>query len=598
MAALADASCPLKWKIPLSTLHNENIAPRALIGKTAIWFWVLLATISIPMIVSYFLNLWRLEHYQFFPFALVAIFWLARTRMNRANIQGPRNFVAGSLVAVSVAIATFAIVVGSPWVNAISLVLLGITFFYSQSDESGKSLIGLSVPLLMLIRLPLGLDQLFVIKLQRITTQLSSVFLDLLAIPHSTETNAIQLANRELFVAEACSGIQSVFTLAFVACLFIAVNRRGLWLLPLYVLVAIVLAVVGNVLRVTTIVAMEVWLNFDVTDGWRHATVGYASLLFAIAILWSFENLILTLFHGISRSRRGWDRNPFIGLFNKFAQDFVSESDQGESTSVLRAKDRRVTLMEGILLGKSARVSGIVFCLFLTIFSLATASELKIPGFGLPGGFMDHTRILNPSKSIFDNKLEYLEIVSHERSRDNENPRLGRNADVWNFRLNDLGGQIVLSQTYHGWHEFCLCYGNDEWNLLTRETLEKETPSDDGILDASPTPIAYARFRKNHRQEGYLFYSAVYGDGKFVYPPPQAGRLDAKFNTLIDAPAESMAMMQIWVTTDQKLNTQVLRAFREDFFRIRKEISAACREKDTQANVEDRIINTDEKGAE
>ena len=69
-------------------------------------------------------------------------------------------------------------------------------------------MIGLALPLVMLINLPLGYDQLLTMRLQQITSGLSSVMLDVLAIPHALNNNVIQLATRELFVAEACSGLQ------------------------------------------------------------------------------------------------------------------------------------------------------------------------------------------------------------------------------------------------------------------------------------------------------------------------------------------------------------------------------------------------------
>ncbi|MGZ7227087.1 archaeosortase/exosortase family protein, partial [Streptococcus pyogenes] len=76
------------------------------------------------------------------------------------------------------------------------------------------------------------------------------VLLDAFAVPHAVANNVIQLANRELFVAEACSGIQSVFTLAFLALLMIAWRRRRVWMTPIYLLIACLLAVFANVIRV------------------------------------------------------------------------------------------------------------------------------------------------------------------------------------------------------------------------------------------------------------------------------------------------------------------------------------------------------------
>jgi exosortase len=129
----------------------------------------------------------------------------------------------------------FGILIASPWVCTVAMLLFFLSFFASARDFDGRSLVDLALPLVMVINLPLGYDQLLSIRLQQVTTALSSVVLDVLAIPHAVSNNVIRLASRELFVAEACSGIQSVFTLMFLATLLVSFCRRPIWVTPIYV---------------------------------------------------------------------------------------------------------------------------------------------------------------------------------------------------------------------------------------------------------------------------------------------------------------------------------------------------------------------------
>jgi exosortase len=539
-------------------------------GTSSFWtyFWSALAIIAIPMLVSYFLNLWRLEHYRFFPFVFIAIGYLFVMRSDD-EVRGPRGTYSWILVGISLVLFIGSMALSSPWLTMVGLFILGVAFFKSQSGERDATLVGLVVPMVMLIRIPLGIDQLLVIRLQGVTTRLSSLFLDVVGVIHSTEGNVLHLPNRELFVAEACSGIQSVFTLSFVACLMVTYFRRRTWLLPGYLLVAIVLAIFGNVLRVSSVAVGDVWLKLDLSDGLPHEILGYFSLGVSMGFLWSFDYLVRSLLHEIPGDRFGGfgNYNPLIGVYNRTAAEFFDE-DRHDVIQKVSAKTSRI---DELTRKPIIRVTGIILTSCLTVASAATALELTIPGIGRGGMFLSSERIVNPSPELFDDQLMNLELLSHERSRDGENPRLGKNADVWNVQLESIRGQIVLSQTYHGWHEFCLCYENNKWKLINREMLYDPE-------GASGVPIAFARFRNEQGHDGYLLYTGVFENGEVVDPPRQAGRLGLRFQSLSKDASEPMAMLQLWIPSNQSIPPQELLKVNEDFFLIRKVVSEMFRE--------------------
>jgi cobalamin biosynthesis protein CobD/CbiB len=47
------------------------------------WFWSGLVVACLPMLVIYFARMWRLEQYQYFPFAIGIVAWLVWTRSDR-----------------------------------------------------------------------------------------------------------------------------------------------------------------------------------------------------------------------------------------------------------------------------------------------------------------------------------------------------------------------------------------------------------------------------------------------------------------------------------------------------------------------------------
>ncbi|GAA5511098.1 exosortase U [Novipirellula caenicola] len=590
--ATIDPSAALDTELLSDSTTYETHRPNA------VWigFWAALTLPFLPMLVSYLLNLWNLEHYRFFPFALLAVAAIGYSRVQRP-LHGPRGALAWGALAAAFVLAAASFRLGSPWVSCIGFVFLVLAFFSSQSGLGGGRLIAVAVPLLPMVRLPLGMDQLVVIRLQSITTSLSSVLLDVLSVAHAVQGNVIQLPNRELFVAEACSGIQSVFTLAFAATLLVAYHRRRLWLLPMYVVAAVVLAIFGNVLRVTIVAVAEAWFVLDLATGWPHTLLGYATLGIALLCFLSFDHLIVSLLHAAPAYDDESTYNPLLRLWNvtvdrryRFtADDSVGYSSLPDEPARLQ---QRVTLSDrvgSLLENKRLRFASAAVLLVLTGVSFATASSLTIPGYGDGGGFMAEHRIVEPSEDIFDAHLQTLEILDHQQSRNNDNPQLGKNADLWQAKLGDLPAQIVLSQTYLGWHELCFCYEIDGWRVLNREIamqsseldLTSEQRSPEEAADSPPWhPYAYARLRKQATYEGYLFYAGIFADGEVMVPPPKPGMLGQRF-TPADQPentSDEMVMFQVWITSPKKLSPETLRGVQDDFQAMVAALSSKMKE--------------------
>ena len=94
------------------------------------------------------------------------------------------------------------------------------------------------------------------------------------------------------------------------------------------------------------------------------------------------------------------------------------------------------------------------------------------------------------------------------------------NADLWDMNVGEVPGQVVVSQTYRGWHELCVCYENMDWRQLSREVT---TPPETEPPVADPTTFITARFRNREGQFGYLLFSAINEDGTIEEAPSSFG---------------------------------------------------------------------------
>ncbi len=156
----------------------------------------------------------------------------------------------------------------------------------------------LAFPLLFLflmVPLPQSLVNVIAFPLQLIATDLAVDSLYVLSIPALREGNIIHLANTQLLVAEACSGLRSLMALSTLAIVFAYFFRKNTVERIVIVASAIPIAILVNSFRV----ALTGWLTHsfgpEAAEGMIHTTEGFftfglafAALLFEAWLIQSF----------------------------------------------------------------------------------------------------------------------------------------------------------------------------------------------------------------------------------------------------------------------------------------------------------------------
>ena len=553
-------------------VRAEKISPMFLQSPTFFqswgFFWLVVLLVGLPLMVPYCAQLWRMKHYQFFPFAYAVVAWLTYSRWDR-GFRPPLGWLSWFLVVGGLLLTVLGMFAMSPWLGTVGLFLVVTAFLIACHGEEDASLVGLAIPLALTIHLPLAYDQILTIKLQRLTTSLSSVFLDLLTIPHAVENNVIQLSTRELFVAEACSGVQSVFTLMFVASVLIALNRRPLWFAPFYLAIATLMALAANILRVTTVAVGDVWFDIDLASGWQHETVGYLALALAMMFLLSFDQLCVAILHPVDSRAFDGRGNPFAIAWNSMLGVF----DQNENPTggpIARALGAMEPVGRTLWQRVVPRTVILVFCMVAMMYASIQAYHIQNP-----------TRILanrseilwSPSPDIIKD-LEYdtIRITQHEIAREKSNPRLGENADIWNYETDDAGlpGQIVLSQPYAGWHELCFCYEAANWLLLDRKIKQAKVTDGQKKSQDREDKFALAIFKREQGQFAYLFYAGFDSGGNTLHPPSHIGRLSTRFGALDDS--TQILMFQMLVVLEDRISPSLLNKLTNDFLLAKEAI--------------------------
>lgn len=536
-------------------------------------FWCLLLIAPIPLMVPYLIELWQVEWYRYFPFVFAAVGVLVYLRWDR-TFSPPLGWFSWAAIGFALFMVMVAAALRYPWFATLGFVIIAWSCLNSMKGRDDATLFGLGLPLLLLLRPPFRSDNVLIAELQSITTWLSSVFLDVLAVPHATYGNVMMLPKRELFVAEACSGVQSVFTLAFFACVLISWKRIRLWLFPVYLLVAVILAIAANTIRVTSIAVAESWLGLDLSGGVGHALLGYLCLLIGAGLLLSFDQLIELAFHPVEGGEvnpiaRGWNR---LAIQPREERSAINAEQYGRRERRFGASMRTAHVPKVVGWGFVATVAVVV------IASVGqTIRSQRRQTLAVGSGQM----LFAPPEDMLRGFVGSLKIKEHQSSRGNTNPDLGANSDSWMCEGDGVQAQIVLSQPYSGWKELCVCYEGGVWNLVNRT---ERLPDEDDIAGPDGS-YAIGRFRTKDESghNAYLFFSAIRPDGTVMAAPTRLGSLGTRFMHRLDYGGvwelDDVMMLQMWAVSNGRLSPETIQRLETDFVTARTMVLEAVRER-------------------
>jgi len=239
-----------------------------------------------------------------FLVAPLAIFfaWEHRRELRRAPIAGSwLGLVPLSLGAAALAVGRLGVELTAMRVGFV-LTLIGLVLLLF-----GKEIFRiLSFPLLflfLLVPLPQSLVNVVAFPLQLVAAKAAVDGLHVLNIPALVEGNIIHLANAQLFVAEACSGLRSLMALLTLGVVFAKFFREDNFERFILVASTIPIAILVNALRVGLTGILTHRFGEDAATGFIHEFQGLITFSVAFLLL-LLEARAIGLFRGPAVRRR------------------------------------------------------------------------------------------------------------------------------------------------------------------------------------------------------------------------------------------------------------------------------------------------------
>ena len=529
--------------------------------KVAIPYLVAIGA-QIPMFLLFFRQMMSKTHYQTIWLALIATAAIAWSRWPREERTPFRESTASNiLLGVGLMMGIGSVLFVNTWFCAASVMVLITSFLLKVADsDRGHSLWTAALPLFVFLPLPFSRDTVLITSLQRHSAWLTSRLLDLLGLGHFLDGTQIQVPGRDGYgIEEACSGVQSFFTLLFIAVVMMVVFRRiktnlaGGTILAIlgiacvlasipfpfmfYVAIACLLwgllgframALVGaaifwamfiNVIRILLIPVLDVNEIADLTGGFGHILLGWGALAIGLALLLSTDQLLLFLF-GPVETEVG-ESGPFGKLITRFWNQLVSGQDPRDSE---KKKKRKVIPVKAGSTRLAWIVAGILAAggLFqLTDVARGFSHTKKVQFFDA-----DITKAMSEDDLPQELKnWSRFETNGYKTELRDHGSDLGRRSDVWQYRAPRCNAIFSFDQTFPGWHELTSCYRNSGWKLVDggRVVRTPEAASE----DEKSWPYVEAVFEKATGEKGYLLFSHFNGAGDPEQAPINVGTLES-----------------------------------------------------------------------
>jgi exosortase len=517
-----------------------------------------LALAHLPLLVAHAQQIWLRPHYQFFPLVLVGAVVLLVVRVRHLGELTPAAAGHAALCfAAAGAVLAAAELLHSSWLGAVSAVLSSGAALFAAG---GGRLLRAGAPALLLLCVaippPLELDRTLILALQSWTARWGSRVLDLLGVYHVLAGHVVETGGRRFFVEEACSGVNSLFSVFGCTLFFVFFHRRRPAHAALLLAAAVAWVLAANVARVVGVVYLGTVHGIDLADGWRHDALGYALLVVVLLLVVSTDQLLLFL------------TAPAAG----------GDAERAEEPAAAPTR----------WAGPAPHLAWLVTAAFCALL----ACHLALYGAGDLGGRPAASAGgLNPDEleaAALPERVGRWERRDFAATRRNPGSEFGEFSSAWVYQFGARRATVSLDYPFPSWHDLTRCYTSQGWVI------------DDEAVHAAPEGYVEVKLTKPAYRSGYLLF-AEFDRGGTTLEPRRGGPLlslyrhDSALQRLWGRAAGAappsdlpgpVLQLQLFVETHSALSADEEAEARAFFARARKELppgaggSGAARVKD------------------
>jgi exosortase len=140
--------------------------------------------------------------------------------------------------------------------------------------------------------------------LKQFVSLVSTSWLASFGVPVAREGVTIFVAQYQLLVEDACSGMNSIIGIIAVSLLYIYLTRGSSWRYSLLLTsFAVPIAVVANILRIMTLILLTYFFGDGVAQGFLHYTAGFFLFALSLLLVFSLDRLFSVIGSRLERAK-------------------------------------------------------------------------------------------------------------------------------------------------------------------------------------------------------------------------------------------------------------------------------------------------------
>ena len=256
-------------------------------GWSSAVLWLGLGTVALPTLISNAQQSWVLEQGQQAPFVLALGLWLLWRSWPLMRQTGGPGRALGIILTGGPAAALYILgrLSQQYTLESYGLYGLGVATLYALVGGRGLKA-GWFALLYLLFALPLPYTAVWflTVHLRLWVTEVSVGLAQLAGLSIVRDGLNILVDQYELAVQEACSGMNSLFSLSAVGLLYLQLRRTPPWWYVLLMAPPIVaFAILGNLIRILVLIALTHFFGDHVAQGFLHETAGLVTFATALA---------------------------------------------------------------------------------------------------------------------------------------------------------------------------------------------------------------------------------------------------------------------------------------------------------------------------
>jgi exosortase len=254
------------------------------------------ALMTIPTVASLGQQVWSKESGAHGPIVLAVGGWLlARELPGVKSLETPGAWWLVTLALLaSLPLYAFGRTFDFISLEAAGLYLTAVALLYSRIGLTALLKVWFPVGYLAFLLPPPGwfMDQLTA-PLKQFVSAAAMNTLSLFNVPVSREGVTIYVAQYRLLVEDACSGMNSIVGLVAVSLLYIYLLRAStLRYAAILTAMTIPIAVLGNIVRVMTLILLTYFFGDAVAQGFLHETAGLFLFAIDLVLVFAVDNLL------------------------------------------------------------------------------------------------------------------------------------------------------------------------------------------------------------------------------------------------------------------------------------------------------------------